>query len=120
MEEKIKHFEDFNQESDLDSVNPEIDIEQKLYEHHRFVADPGQSPLRIDKFLVNRIENASRNKIQQAADAGNIIVNDKPVKSNYKLKPNDIISILRLFLRLMILFSYSLKFYKINFYITNR
>ncbi len=72
----------------------DIDNEQnEMFEHHRFVTDAGQKQLRIDKFLVNRIENASRNKIQDAALAGNILVNDKPVKSNYKVKPNDIISI---------------------------
>ena len=70
---------------------------QELYEHFRFVVDPGQKPLRIDKFLVNRIENASRNKIQSSANAGNILVNDKPVKSNYKVKPNDTISIVMTF-----------------------
>lgn len=67
--------------------------EQELFEHFRIEVDPGQKPLRIDKFLVNRIENASRNKIQSAADADNILVNEKPVKSNYKVKPKDIISI---------------------------
>jgi len=67
--------------------------EQELFEHYRFEVDPGQKLLRIDKFLTNRIENASRSKIQSAADAGNILVNEKPVKSNYKVKPNDIISI---------------------------
>lgn len=67
--------------------------EQELFEHFRIEVDPGQKPLRIDKFLVNRIENASRNKIQSAADAENILVNEKPVKSNYKVKPKDIISI---------------------------
>jgi 23S rRNA pseudouridine1911/1915/1917 synthase len=65
---------------------------QELYEHYRFVADSGQKPLRIDKFLVNKME-FSRNKIQNAADAGNILVNDKPVKSNYKVKPGDVVSI---------------------------
>lgn len=67
--------------------------ENELYEHFRIEVDAGQKPLRIDKFLVNRIENASRSKIQSAADAENILVNQKPVKSNYKVKPNDIISI---------------------------
>lgn len=67
--------------------------EQDLYEHHRIVADPGQSLLRIDKFLISRIENVSRNKIQQAAAAGNILVNEKAVKQNYKVKPGDVISI---------------------------
>ena len=67
--------------------------DQELFEHFRIEVDPGQKPLRIDKFLVNRIENASRSKIQSAADAENILVNEKSVKSNYKVKPNDIISI---------------------------
>ncbi len=67
--------------------------EQELYEHFRLVVDKGQSMLRIDKFLVNRIENATRSKIQAAAEAGAILVNDKPVKSSYKVKPFDIISI---------------------------
>ena len=67
--------------------------EQELFEHYRIEVDSGQKPLRIDKFLVNRIENASRSKIQSAADADNILVNEKAVKSNYKVKPNDIISI---------------------------
>jgi 23S rRNA pseudouridine1911/1915/1917 synthase len=69
------------------------DQEKDLFEHYRFVADPGQSQLRIDKFLMMRIENASRNKIQQAAAAGSILVNDKAVKQNYKVKPGDVISI---------------------------
>lgn len=67
--------------------------EQELFEHFRIEVDPGQKALRIDKFLVNRLENASRSKIQSAADAENILVNDKAVKSNYKVKPNDVISI---------------------------
>jgi len=65
----------------------------ELYEHFRFVVDKGQTLLRIDKYLMNRIESASRNKIQNAAKAGNILVNNKPVKPNYKVKPDDIISI---------------------------
>jgi 23S rRNA pseudouridine1911/1915/1917 synthase len=67
--------------------------EQELYEHYRFVVDRGQGLLRIDKYVTSRIENASRNKIQVAARAGNILVNDQPVKSNYKVKPGDVISI---------------------------
>ena len=66
---------------------------QELYEHHRIVTDPGQEALRIDKFLFNRIVNVSRNKIQIAAKAGNILVNDKPVKSNYKVRPGDVVSV---------------------------
>lgn len=64
-----------------------------LYEHYRFVASEGQVPLRVDKFLMNFIENATRNKIQQAAKAGNILVNDAIVKQNYKVKPKDVVRI---------------------------
>ncbi len=66
---------------------------QELYEHHRIVVDPGQEALRIDKFLFNRIVNVSRNKIQTAAKAGNILIKDKPIKSNYKVRPGDVISV---------------------------
>lgn len=72
--------------------NQEIDNEE-LYEHYRFTASDGQVPLRVDKFLMNFIENATRNKIQQAAKAGNILVNDNPVKSNYKVKPHDVVRV---------------------------
>jgi len=65
----------------------------ELFEHHCIVVDPGQAPTRIDKFIFNRIENASRNKVQQAAKADSILVNTKPVKSSYKIKPGDVISI---------------------------
>jgi 23S rRNA pseudouridine1911/1915/1917 synthase len=64
-----------------------------LYEHFRFEADPGQKPVRVDKFLVNRIENISRNRVQNAVSAGNILVNNVVVKSNYKVKSGDIITI---------------------------
>lgn len=64
-----------------------------MYEHFRFVADKGQQLLRVDKFLVDHLQKASRNRIQQAADAGCIIVNGKPVKSNYRVKPGDTVSV---------------------------
>ena len=64
-----------------------------LYEHYRLTVDAGQTSVRIDKFLTNRIDNASRSRIQSAADAGSILVNGSPVKSNYKVKPNDDIQI---------------------------
>ncbi|WP_423146283.1 RluA family pseudouridine synthase [Rubrolithibacter danxiaensis] len=67
--------------------------EQDLYEHLRVVVDKGQSLLRIDKFLMHRIENASRNRIQNAIDSGNVLVNEKTIKASYKVKPNDVISI---------------------------
>ncbi|MCH5236209.1 MAG: RluA family pseudouridine synthase [Muribaculaceae bacterium] len=66
---------------------------RELYEHFRFVADKGQTMLRVDKFLVDRMEKTSRNRIQQAADAGCLIVNGKSVKSSYKVKPGDVVSI---------------------------
>jgi 23S rRNA pseudouridine1911/1915/1917 synthase len=65
----------------------------ELYEHHAFKVVKGQQPLRIDKYLMNFIENATRNKIQAAAKDGSIFVNDVPVKSNYKVKPNDVITV---------------------------
>ena len=72
----------------------DIEIEnEEMYEHFRYVAHAGQEPLRVDKFLMNFIENATRNKIQQAAKAGNVLVNDVPVKSNYKVKPNDVVRV---------------------------
>lgn len=69
-------------------------LEDELYEHHRFEAGKGQAPLRVDKFLMNLVENATRNKIQKAADNGNIFVNDVPVKSNHKVKANDVVRVL--------------------------
>lgn len=72
---------------------PENDNDE-LYEHFRFVADKGQQPLRVDKYLMNKIENATRNKIQKAAKDGNIYVNDAVVKSNYKVKANDVVRVL--------------------------
>ena len=69
-------------------------VEDDLYEHFRFDVPKGQLLLRIDKFLMNLIPNATRNKIQNAATAGDIYVNDIPVKSNYKVKPFDVVRIL--------------------------
>ncbi|MFM6934930.1 MAG: RluA family pseudouridine synthase [Flavobacteriales bacterium] len=67
--------------------------EEDLFEHHRFKADPGQESIRIDKFLIDRMANTSRNKIQVAAKNGNILVNGQKVKQNYKIKPGDEVSI---------------------------
>lgn len=66
----------------------------ELYEHFRFKADKGQGALRVDKYLMNLIEKATRNKIQKAAEAGNIHVNGVPVKSSYKVKGNDVVTVL--------------------------
>ncbi len=65
----------------------------ELFEHFRFTADPGQTPLRIDKFLSNYLESTSRSRIQSAANAGNILSNGTPVKPNYRVKPGDIVTI---------------------------
>ncbi len=67
--------------------------EAGLYEHFRFVADKGQQLLRVDKFLTARLEGSSRNRVQQAAEAGCILVNGKPVKSNYRVKPLDVVQV---------------------------
>lgn len=67
--------------------------QSELYEHYSFIVERGQQPLRIDKYLMNFVENATRNKIQAAAKEGSIFVNGKPVKSNYKVKPLDDIKV---------------------------
>ena len=84
-----------NEENDvLEDELEEVEAASgEMFEHFRFVADKGQGQLRIDKFLVDRMEHASRTKIQEAADAGNILVNDQPVKPNYKVKPLDVVTI---------------------------
>jgi 23S rRNA pseudouridine1911/1915/1917 synthase len=69
-------------------------LNDELYEHFSFKVDKGQEPLRIDKFLINRIENASRNRIQIAAKNGFIYANDIPVKQNYKVKPGDEVKVM--------------------------
>lgn len=72
----------------------EIDTDQQeMFEHYRFVVDKGQGQLRIDKYLVNVMPSISRNRIQEAAEAGNIRVNDKAVRSSYRIKPEDVITI---------------------------
>ena len=71
-----------------------IDIEEELFEHFRFEVPKGQASLRIDKYLMSLIQNATRNKIQTAATEGNIFVNDATVKSNYKVKANDVVRVM--------------------------
>ncbi|WP_455081372.1 RluA family pseudouridine synthase [Prevotella melaninogenica] len=68
--------------------------EGELYEHFRVIVDKGQEPVRIDKFLFERMQHSSRNRIQKAADAGYIHVNSAPVKSNYKVRPEDVITLM--------------------------
>jgi 23S rRNA pseudouridine1911/1915/1917 synthase len=81
-------------EENKNPLGQEIQNMDSLYEHHAFIADPGQSPLRIDKFLMSRIENVTRSKIQQSAKEGSIYVNDLIVKSNYKVKGRDRVKVL--------------------------
>jgi 23S rRNA pseudouridine1911/1915/1917 synthase len=76
-----------------DIVDPDLNDQEELYEHHRIVVDKGQSLLRIDKFLFSRLQNVSRNRVQNAAEAGSVLVNGKAVKASYKVKPVDVITI---------------------------
>ena len=87
--------EDYIDELDetLDDLEP-VSGTPELYEHFRVVVDKGQSPVRIDKYLFERIVNASRNRIQTAADAGFVMANGKPVKSSYKVKPQDVLTVM--------------------------
>ncbi|QZE13526.1 RluA family pseudouridine synthase [Halosquirtibacter laminarini] len=75
-------------------TNYDSNDEDALFEHYRIEVDPGQKPLRVDKYLVNRIDQISRNRIQTAADAGCVRVNEEVVKANYKVKPGDVITIM--------------------------
>ena len=76
-------------ENDLDDIEP-VGDESQLYEHFRVVVDKGQAMVRVDKYLFERIVNASRNRIQKAAEDGFVMANGKPVKSSYKVKPLDV------------------------------
>ncbi len=80
-------------DTDMENDNVASDQSDDLFEHHRIEIDPGQQALRIDRFLTDRLPNTSRNKIQNAAIAGSILVNGKAVKSNYKVKPGDTVSV---------------------------
>lgn len=76
---------------------PEEDFEDEeldLYEHHKILVDKGQTLMRIDKFLTDKVANATRNKVQQAIDSGGVLVNGNPTKSNYRIKPNDEIKVM--------------------------
>ncbi len=92
MTEELYEQDEDLQDEDLQDDEEEGQVHE-MYEHHRIEADPGQALLRIDKFLMTRLPNASRTKIQEAAEAGNILIGNKPVKSNYRVKPGDIISV---------------------------
>ena len=89
MEEYLDEIED----DILDDVELVGDAAE-LYEHFRVVVDKGQGPVRVDKYLFERLVNSSRNRIQKAADAGFVMANGKPVKSNYKVKPLDVLTVM--------------------------
>lgn len=88
IEDSFDDIEDFSEE---ELINEEQ--ENQLYEHYRFNVDKGQKQIRVDKYLTMHIVGISRNRIQQAAEADCILVNDNPVKSNYKVKPLDVVSV---------------------------
>lgn len=83
--------------NDIDELSEDEDFgpstKDNRYEHYRFVVDKGQTPMRVDKYLTMHIVGISRNRVQLAAEADSILANGKPVKSNYKTKPNDVITI---------------------------
>ena len=89
MEEFLDEIED----DILDDVESVGDAAE-LYEHFRVVVDKGQGPVRVDKYLFERLVNSSRNRIQKAADAGFVMANGRPVKSNYKVKPLDVLTVM--------------------------
>lgn len=84
-----------NTDNNNDNDNDDLDDEtQQLYEHFRFEADQGQQPLRVDKFMCEKLPHSSRNRIQRAADSGFVHVNDRPVKSNYKVRAGDVVTLM--------------------------
>lgn len=89
----IEELPDYIPNDELDDIEP-IGEEAQLYEHFRVVVDKGQEMIRVDKYLFDRLTNASRNRIQKAADAGFVMANGKPVKSSYKVKPMDVITVM--------------------------
>ena len=72
----------------------ELEGEPQLYEHFRFVVDSGQEPLRIDQYMLEKLQHSSRNRIQRAANAGFVHVNDRPVKRNYRVRPGDVVTLM--------------------------
>ncbi len=77
----------------MESTDLNIDDTDELFEHYKYVADPGQQLLRVDKFLCDRLPNTSRNRIQLSAKAGFVKVNEKSVKPNFRIRPHDVITL---------------------------
>ena len=78
----------------IEEIEEQDDDTGQLYEHLRIVVDKGQVPVRIDRFMTERLQHSSRNRIQKAADSGFVHVNERPVKSNYKVRPGDVITLM--------------------------
>ena len=89
--------ESLEMDNNIEGVEGGVDEEEnessEEFEHYRFVVDKGQSLLRIDKFITSKLENTSRHRVQLSLSAEQVRVNDKIVKANYKVKPNDVITI---------------------------
>ena len=81
-------------DKDIEEIEDSEEQDSQLYEHIRMVVDHGQVPLRVDKYMFERLQHSSRNRIQKAADSGYVHVNDHPVKSNYKVRPFDVITLM--------------------------
>ena len=92
-EEVLLKEEELLLDDEMDDIEP-VGDEAQLYEHFRVVVDKGQEMIRVDKYLFDRLTNSSRNRIQKAADAGFVMANGKPVKSSYKVKPADVITVM--------------------------
>ncbi len=93
--DSLNSLDSFDYPDDLDSLNSlENEDDGQLYEHFRIVGDRGQVPTRVDKFLFEHLQHSSRNRIQKAAEAGFIHVNEQPVKSNYKVRPMDVVTLM--------------------------
>ena len=79
---------------DIELIEDDEEQPAQLYEHYRFEVDRGQVPVRVDKYMFEKLQHSSRNRIQKAADAGFVHVNDRPVKSNYKVRPGDVVTLM--------------------------
>lgn len=80
--------------NDIELIEDDDEGQQQLYEHVRMIVDNGQVPMRVDKYMFERLQHSSRNRIQKAAEAGFVHVNDNPVKSNYKVRPGDVVTLM--------------------------
>ena len=87
LQDELEGFDELEEQDDQSG-------DGQLYEHYRIVVDAGQVPLRIDKYLSEHMQHQTRNRIQMAAEAGFIHVNEKPVKSNYKVRPGDVVTLM--------------------------